>query len=898
MISAGESKAPKVARKHESAPGSTNRLATTKTKQNKQQKIQKMKTERSQEEEEAEWLRECEEAYRAGQEGLWQTQADASVEPSSESEVTTSFVDVANTIVDVESGEMPALARADDVSEGELAQFLSRPIRISNLSWAESDTVGIKTTIDPWTLYLNTAIIKKKLDNYTWFRGNLHLKFVINASPFYYGLMMASYKPLPNWAAADAGSSSSFNSVVLRSQRPHVMMLPAASLGGEMTVPFIFPANYVGIQSAADVAEMGRVTFDIISVLASANGVTGQAVSIQTFAWMEDVTLQGPTVGVALQSGYSKTGAVSSLASAAAGVANKFSTLPFVGKFMKATAVGANAIGDIASMFGFTNVPVLEAARPMRPVPFPPLASTEIGYPTEKLTLDPKNELAIDGAPLGLQLDDDLQISNIVQREAILTKATWSTSTLVDAQLFRSAVTPQLFAQDTATTVYSNYLTPMCWAASLFREWRGDVIFRFDFIASKYHRGRVVVSWEPNAVSGSNVSTTPNTMGTVITKVLDLGAETSMELRVPYAQAYPWLKNYIPNPIQNVYTVNGSDVNQANYGAGFHNGLLVMRVLNVLTAPVGTSSIDVVVSVRGAENLEFANPVSPPQWSQWTTQSKRVFETPVEADTIGEAQGESPERFAVNMGECVRSLRQVLRRSYLNEVWEVASDTTNQLAIVSHTQTRFPLTYGYDPAGFWTGKGLITTASSFPFNYTLNTPYNWLAPAFAGVRGSMMWHYNFYNQSTGTFAQHPVKVTRTATASQAGGGTARQYFSQATKTGTNDAYFYMKNLESSGGGLALTNTITNSGVSVSLPNYSQSLMQSTDAATAITPQRSVLATSSDEDFATLEVLLHPAQGQTTRCATIEKYCAAGTDLSLNFFINVPVWYQYRGAVAP
>lgn len=247
MISAGESKAPKVARKHESAPGSTNRLATTKTKQNKQQKIQKMKTERSQEEEEAEWLRECEEAYRAGQEGLWQTQADASVEPSSESEVTTSFVDVANTIVDVESGEMPALARADDVSEGELAQFLSRPIRISNLSWAESDTVGIKTTIDPWTLYLNTAIIKKKLDNYTWFRGNLHLKFVINASPFYYGLMMASYKPLPNWAAADAGSSSSFNSVVLRSQRPHVMMLPAASLGGEMTVPFIFPANYVGI---------------------------------------------------------------------------------------------------------------------------------------------------------------------------------------------------------------------------------------------------------------------------------------------------------------------------------------------------------------------------------------------------------------------------------------------------------------------------------------------------------------------------------------------------------------------------------------------------------------------------------------------------------------------------
>jgi len=831
-----------------------------------------------------------------GLEGLWQTQADAT-EVSAENEVTTSFVDVANMVVDVEAGEMPALARADDVGEGELAQFLSRPIRISSLSWAESEAVGIKTTIDPWTLYFNTAIIKKKLDNYTWLRGNLHLKFVINASPFYYGLMMASYKPLQNWAAADSGSASSFNSVVLRSQRPHVMIFPATSLGGEITVPFVYPANYVAIQSAADVAEMGRITFDIISVLASANGVTGQAVSIQTFAWMEDVTLQGPTVGLALQSEYSQTGAVSSLASAAAGVANKFSTLPFVGKFLKATAVGATAIGDIASMFGFTNVPVLESAKPVRLLPFPPFASTEIGYPTEKLTLDPKNELAIDGAPLGLQLDDDLQISSIVQREAILTKAVWSTSTLVDAQLFRSAITPDLFAQDTATTVYTNYLTPMSWVGRLFRHWRGDVIFRFDFIASKYHRGRVIVSWEPRAVSGSNVSTTANTMGTVITKVLDLGAETSMELRVPYAQAYPWLKNYV-SPPQNVYTVNGSDVDQTNYVGGYHNGLLVMRVLNVLTAPVATSSIDVIVSVRGAENLEFANPVSPPQWSQWTTQSKRVFETPVETDTIGDAQGQSEERFAVNMGECVRSLRQVLRRSYLNEIWEVASDTTNQLAIVSHTQTRFPLTFGYDPAGFWTGKGLVTPASSFPVNYTFNTPYNWIAPAFAGVRGSMMWHYNFYNQSSGTFAQHPVKVTRTAVALLAGGGTSRQYLTQATKTGINDASFYVKNLEGSGGGLALTNTITNAGVSVSLPNYSHALMQSTDAAAATTPQRTVLVTASDEDFATLEVLMHPAQGQTTRCATIEKYCAAGTDLSLNFFINVPVWYQYRGTVAP
>lgn len=810
-------------------------------------------------------------------------------------QTTMAFTDVDNIDVTPVHGRTTDGAIADDIAEGELAQFLARPIRISSLSWSESETVGIKTAIDPWTLYLNTAIIKKKLDNYAWLRANLHLKFVINASPFYYGLMMASYKPLYNWAAADAGSGSSFNSVVNRSQRPHVMIYPAESLGGEMSVPFIFPANYVGIQSAADVAELGRVTFDIISVLASANGVTGQAVTIQTFAWLEDVHLQGPTVGLALQSEYHEVGAVSSIASTVAKVANQFTSLPFIGKFMKATTIGADAIGHIASMFGYTNVPVLEAAQPVRLLPFPPLASTEIGYPTEKLTLDPKNELAIDGAPLGLELDDQLQIAHLVQRSAILTKATWTTSTLVDAQLFRSCVTPALFAQDTAATVYSNYLTPMCWVSNLFRHWRGDIVFRFDFIKSKYHRGRVVVSWEPNAVAGNNVSTSSNTMGTVITKILDLGAESSLELKVPYAQAYPWLKNF-RTPQANVYTVNGSDVDQTNYNSGYHNGLIVMRVLNVLTAPVASSSIDVIVSVRGCENLEFANPVQPPQWSQFTTQSEDVFVTEADTDTFGKSLEPDEHRFLSNMGESVRSLRQILRRSCLNEIWEVASDTTNQLAVISHTQTRFPLTYGYDTAGPWTAKGLIVTGSNFPFNYTFNTPYNWIAPCFAGVRGSMMWHYNFVNQSNATFAQHSVKVTRNPYGS--GGGTARTYSTQATKTGINDASFWLTSLVGSGAGTALTNTITNAGVSVSLPNYTHALMQSTDALCAMTPQKTVLSTASDEDFSTLEVILHPGQGQTTRGATIEKYCAAGTDLSLNYFINVPVWYQYRGTPAP
>ncbi len=829
----------------------------------------------------------------------WRAQSSETVENSGPTSVTegelTHFVDATNSTPELPEGYHNILVKSDALGEGDLKEFLARPVRISTFAWSESDVTGTKTSLDPWSLFLNTAIIKKKLDNYAFLRGNLHVKFVVNASPFYYGLMMASYFPLPNFTGAGTLTATA-GTIVSRSQRPHVMLLPSDSLGGELKLPFLYPANYLPIQAASDVAEMGLIYYDILAALQSANGVTGQSVTIQTFAWLEDVELQGPTVGLALQSEYSRTGPISAPASAVAAVASKLTSVPFIGKFAKATEIGATALGSVASLFGFTNVPVLRDTVPYRPSPYPQLASCELGYPVEKLTVDPKNELAIDGAPLGLELEDDLQISRFVQRESILTIASWGTSDLVDAQIFRLNVSPDLHftvantAQDTAV-----YSTPMGYISRMFRHWRGDIIVRFDFIKSKYHRGRVIAAWEPRAAT-NNVASTPNTMGTVATRVMDLGSESSMEIRIPYAQAYPWLKNATATTAapSMYFANNASDASAISYLKDFQNGVLTLRVMNVLTAPVASSTISVVVSVRGADNLEFANPMLLPRWSLWAAQSQRTFETPTEVSTLGVSPGITPHRAEMNMGETIRSLRQLLRRSILNETWEVASDTTNQLAVVSHTTTKYPLPYGYDPAGPWTAKGLNATGSTFQFNYTANTYHNWLAPCFAGVRGSMMWHFNALASSANTGQNLTVRVSRSPTSS----AISRDYFTQATKTGINDANFWLLNTARTHGGTAVTSTGTCAGLSVSIPNMSGALMQPTAKEAATNISSSPIAGTSDTDLMTLEIPLHPAQGTNTRCLTIEKYCAVGTDYSLIFFISCPVWFAYSGNPAP
>ena len=91
-----------------------------------------------------------------------------------------------------------SLAEADAITDAGLETFLSRPVRIATINWAEADTIGVKTSISPWNLFFNNTQIKYKLNNFAFIRCNLKVKVIVNASPFYYGWMKMCYQPLPS----------------------------------------------------------------------------------------------------------------------------------------------------------------------------------------------------------------------------------------------------------------------------------------------------------------------------------------------------------------------------------------------------------------------------------------------------------------------------------------------------------------------------------------------------------------------------------------------------------------------------------------------------------------------------------------------------------------------------
>nr|ULG00043.1 MAG: structural polyprotein [Marnaviridae sp.] len=765
----------------------------------------------------------------------------------------------------------------DAVVTAGLDEFFRRPVRILNFDWNMSDPAGQKTSCLPWNLYFTNASIKRKLDNYAFLRGNLRVKVVVNASPFFYGSMRMSYWPLATFKSNTiqngtvAGQTNS--EFIPLSQLPGVWIKPQCSEGAEMTLPFIFHRNYLRVQVADDFGAMGTLRFHIYSALQSANGVASQSVSVQVYAWVEGLVLAGPTAGLSLQADEYGVGPVSGPASTVASIASKLKSVPVIGKFATATEMGAKAVSGIAKLFGFTNVPVISPTEPYRPAPFPQFASPEIGFPVEKLTMDAKNELSVDPTIIGLPPEDELTIQSMAMRQSFISKANWSTSDGVDKALFTSRVTPSMTLADSGSNALIQ-TTPLGLLSQLMACWRGDVIFTFRFIASPFHKGRVRISYDPY---GQGLLSVADTGPVVFNKIVDLAHETEVDVRVPYQQALAWC--YTDSSLStDVWST--ADPPLLVYKDTFDNGLITVRVLTRLTAPVASSNIDMQVFVRGADNFEFANPITVRQnTTPFALQSEEYQETRQGMETsVGSNTADmSVVRSRLHFGENVKSLRSLLRRSNLVDVFN-PRNTVGEVGVFRLNQTRFPPHYGFDPKGYSTCKGVLTPGSTYPFNYAYTTPWHLISNCFLLQRGSMHWHYNWVSKDPVT-----LRVMRN--------NQAVTFYSSAVLTASpgtsNDTQWtYMKDLVATTAGLSVTNQHTNAGLSISIPNYNAFKFQSTDIANSTGP---VTSTSRYDGsvYDSVSVVIVIDKDTDLSTGHLERYFAAGTDYGLYFFMNCP-----------
>lgn len=792
-------------------------------------------------------------------------------------------------------------ATVDATSGSDIADFFARPVRIDSRTWLESATVGVLgSSINPWSLWATNTFVKKKLDNYAFFRGNLHVKVVINASPFYYGMTKMIYLPRHTDKTTTAVVDLGNRWLIPYSQRPLIDINPQSGEAGEMVLPFIYTKNFLDNTTATEYANMGVLDYIIYSILRSANGVTGTGVSITTYAWATEVVLSGPTVAFAaqseeftMQSDEYGDGCVSRPASQVAEAASYFEQIPIIGPFAVATRIGAGAISAIARLFGFTNVPVIADTVPQRPEAFPKLASSEIGFPVEKLTLDPKNELSVDPRVIGMpDGTDEMMISSIAMRESYLTSAEWSTGDAVDTVLFWSRVNPKLYDNDNGTLISGQqllYMTPMCFMANIFNHWRGDIIFKFKVVCSKYHKGRLRLSFDPSKFTGQDLSTVVQSTNVVRTAIIDIGETNEVEFTIPYQQALQFLvnrpslaaadKGWAANTAFGTYPANPD----------YDNGAISLRVLNVLTAPVASSDVNILIFVRAGSNIEFANPtpIDPDNTlSPFTPQSEVYSERAVEMSLdMGTTRKHPENQYTVYFGENIRSLRQLMRRYELHSTKQYsiplnAAPTNRYLTNIFYPPPTSP---GYITTGTEQALKIVGSEEVTGYNYCMYTMAAYVSNAFLAYRGSYHWTFNTL---TSGLPLPETKVTRVnaviPTAS----------YSVATSTSVNKnatARELLFNCDPGTAAQAITNGHTQAGFNISCPMYSGHKFH------YCVPERANLGVASDGsglEALRLQSMVMTDAGSVATSVIMRQYVSIGTDFSLHFFLNVPTLWIY------
>ncbi len=791
----------------------------------------------------------------------------------------------------------------DDYSaNSDIQKFLSRPVKIYTINWGVGNTLDSGShTIQPWHLFFNNAAIKRKLDNYYMLRCNLKVKIVINASPFYYSGAIASYQPLTNMNPAPIRlSAANLLELIPFSQRPHIYFYPQANEGGTMSLPFLYHKEWLNATSAIDLQNMGAIAFQSFTALANANSVAGTDCTIQVYAWAEDVELAGPTLELAVQSKevskktkkpqapkgedeYSHEGTVSKPASALARAMGMLSDVPVIGPYASATSYALDKAAGVASLFGYTDVPVIDDVHEFKNQPFPQLASADIGIPIEKATLDAKNELSIDPSICGVESEDELLISKFVGRESYIAQTTWTAAQAEDTLLYNFNVTPGMVSEEsTGGLTKAVYFTPMGFVSRAFHEWRGDIIFRFKFLCSQYHRGRVKISWDPIG----DIANTAETTSTVYTKIVDLASCSDVSFRVPYTQTTA----YKTTPSTTAVPLHGSS--PLTSGQGYANGILTVRVLTQQTSPVSSADITLLMFVKGAENLEFANPDSiKNHFSPYMVQSQEVAydEGKTEIYNLGvEKSTPDPSINHIYMGESIMSLRTLMRRSNFHAYYPFnrTYSATNTIVRYLTSVRRLPALPGYDTNGPFTANELIGIGTH-AYNYVHWTYLSWFLQCFVGNRGSVNWQCNAHS----TFPMSSVHMERISGHHELPLATSR-YMGSAVTTSTTlsgQAYFMQANVPPGLSGATMTGQRTQIAVSLSVPLYSRLKFVSNNINTRLVGETDEDTT---HDGLTINSIVHPIDDGDNTSGAIELWCSAGADFNPVFFLNCPVIYDY------
>lgn len=824
----------------------------------------------------------------------------------------------------------------------QLAAFLSRPIEVFRREWTVNAGTPFVDVFNPWQLFLNDARVLNKLETFKLLHGTLKLKFLINGSPYHYGRVFVGCRPTRydnnmsqldlvssgltvnyNTNTGTPGVKSLIGGRTFYSQRPHIFIDPATNQPSHIDWPFFAATNFLDLNDPNTVDRLGRIEMWELNTLQHNNNAT-DPLTITVFAWMEDVTLTGltstavavsqsemtVTSGKKAKKSKKKTsmsesknkdeyqgadGVISGPASAVANYAAYFTEIPIIGKFARATHIAGGAVADVARLFGFSRPAIIDPPTIMRPQLLGNMAITMGNDPVMKLTLDPKQELTIDPSTAGLPGDDQMSIGYIAKKEALIDSFVWNNGQFADRRIYSIAVHPMVAPIMDTAPVDTYTQTPLSFVTLPFARWRGSLRYRFQIVASAFHRGRLAVVYEPSLAPSLNLD-----LNSRYVAILDLAEAKDFTIEVKWSQAQAYCQVEIPAAT----VVANSDFPAILAGLPQYNGIIQVYVINELASSITTSSVDVNVYISAGDDYQVQMPrdrmaniayarnditPGPPAFSQ--SEVITQDENDPTQDTTMILNGSycpcDPNSNLVYFGEQIVSIRSLMKRYNFHRPLVVDGLTADQVYLTSFIVFNFPTgpgpTYGSSLA-----SPLTPIPGGASYNVCAMTHIRYFAQGYIGWRGSI--RYKAVNLK-GQGDSGLIKVARSS------GRTVAESVSTQIVRGTgviatNTARRYLATGPASNvmEGFNMNSAIVNPSLEYELPLY--------NAFRYVEVNEPVIADATEQlkyqgnyNGGAHFIATTTRNVDSDSFGTLEMYAAIGEDFSFFFFIGASPYYD-------
>jgi hypothetical protein len=475
-------------------------------------------------------------------------------------------------------------------TEQSIIDFLRKPIVVAQSNFSITDTFSILNSQSyPFSAFNATQgpMWVDKLKGYFGIRMDMRFRLVVNANKFQQGRYCMGWVPLGGITRTTSNFKATFfnnmhmATLIQRTTVPHVEIDIATQTACELLVPFAAVQNFWPLNqnfNATDSCPLGFMNVYPYSPLVSPTGST--TASYTLYVSFENIKLFGaasPTAGLQdKEVTNTQNGPISGIARSFARGFQEFSNIPLLGEYALTMSWVSDRVARTAAMFGFSKPTQGDSLQKVEIINNPSHSNIDGDADVRALSyLSKPGTIPLKGLS-GTDFDE-MDFSYIIRKYANYATFSWNTGNLAAVTLYADDVHNNKFVNNAGVISW----TPVSFVSNFFNLWRGSLKFRFKFVKTEFHSGRLEFVFYPTDDLGS-LTNGPHYVNRLI---VDIREHMEIELIIPYISRYPYMQ------------------------LGEKIGVLEVNVVDPLIAPASvSSSVTVLVEIAGGDDFELAEP--------------------------------------------------------------------------------------------------------------------------------------------------------------------------------------------------------------------------------------------------------------------------------------------------